>query len=226
MRQAVRILMILILVGIVALIIYEGWKKNGPNQFEAAFNPGGKVSLDLAAGGYTIKGTTENEIRVEIDSHEDREVHCRMNVSGNHAKVEIEGPSNNFRVSIYVPQRTDLEVDQTIGDLMIYNVEGNKNLGLNIGQIQVEVPATDPQPTFDGSIIIGDLRASPWHVEKGGFFRDFYTHSSGPYKIKAHVDIGDLEVIDINPKAADSHTQKSEDADDNVSDQDSEDHTE
>ncbi|MGZ4787176.1 MAG: hypothetical protein ACXVZX_01575 [Terriglobales bacterium] len=225
MRQAVRAVLIVILVGIIALIVYTGWNRTGANQFEAAFNPGGKVSLDLSAGGYTIQGTNDNNIRVELDAHEHRDVHCRINVSGTNAKVEIDGPSNNFRATVYVPQRTELNVHQTIGDMVISNVEGNKILALYIGRVQVEVPAAGPQPEFDGSINIGDLQANAWHVEKGGFFRSYSTHTAGPYFIKAHVDIGDL-VVNTAPSASESHTQKSEDADDDVPDKDSDNDTE
>lgn len=225
--RAVRVVLIVILVGIVAEILYAGWKKGGPNQFEAAFSPGGRISLDLSAGGYYIRGTSENKIRVELDSGEARDVRCHVNVDGTHAKVQLEGPSNNFHATIYIPQRSDLVVDQTIGDLMVSNVEGNKELGLNIGQLQVEVPVNAPLPNFDGSVIIGDISAHNWHVDKGGFFRGFISRSSGPYSIKAHVDIGDLEVIDVNPaaspKAGESHSQKSEDADDDVSDENTKD---
>jgi len=226
MQRAVRVVLILILVGIVTTVLYAGWKKNGPNQFEAAFSPGGNVALDLSAGGYTIRGTAENRIQVIIDSQEDRDVQCRMNVTGNRAKVEIDGPSNNFHATILVPQRTDLDVDQTVGELRVDNVEGNKRLALHIGQLHVELPASDPQPTFDGSIIIGDLHVNPWNINKGGFCRDFYTRSSGPYSIKARVDIGQLDVENAPKPGVDSHAQKSDDTDRDVSDEDSEDKTE
>ena len=219
MRAAVRVVLIGVLIGIIGLIVYEGWDKNGPNQFEAAFNPGGKLSLDLSAGGYNILGTADNKILVQINSHDEREVQCRMSVNGSNAKVHIDGPSNNFHVTIYVPQRTDLNVNQTIGDLEIRNVEGNKNLGVNIGRVQVEVPNSGVVPSFEGSVIIGSLRAPVWHVEKGGFFRAYTMHAGQPW-IKAHVDIGDLEVVAANPGF--SHAQQSEDADDDVSDKDSE----
>ncbi len=221
MRAAVRFVLIGILIAIFGLIIYEGWRKNGASQFEAAFNPGGKLSLDLSAGGYRVVGTSENKIRIQIDSHDEREAQCRINVNGSKAIVEIEGPSNNFHVTIFVPQRTDLTVDQTIGELMVTNVEGNKRLGLNIGRLQVEVPNSGVVPSFDGSVIIGSLRAPVWHVEKGGFFRGM-TMQAGQPTIKAHVDIGDLEVVGVGPASGDSHAQKSENADEDVPEKDSE----
>jgi hypothetical protein len=222
--RVVRILLIALLVGIVTVMVYAGWKKGGPNQLEIAFNPGGKVSLDLSAGGYEITGTTENKIRVRLDPGDTREVTCHIRVNGSNANVEIDGPSNKFRATIFVPQRSDLTVDQTIGDLVVTNVEGNKKLGLNIGQIQLEEDRGASLPSFAGSVIIGDLRAEPWNVEKGGFFRGFNTHSSGsPYSINAHVDIGDLKVIDRHGNIGESHAEKSGDTDNDVSDKDSED---
>ena len=221
MRQAVRAVLIAVLVGIIAYIVYAGWNRKGSNQFEAAFNPGGKVWLDLSAGGYSIQGTTENRVRVVLSPHEDRNVQCRVTASGSNANVWIDGPSNNFQATIYVPQRADLDVNQSIGDLRVYNVEGNKHLALGIGQIQVEVPSTGVQPQFSGSVMIGDVKANAWGVDKGGFFRSYSTQSSSPYYTKAHVDIGDLVV-----NASGSHAEKSGDTDENVTDKDSEDDTE
>ena len=223
MRVVSIVFSVVIVAGVVAIILYAGWKKNWPNQFETAFNSGGDISLDLSAGGYTIKGTAENQIRVEPDANETRHVRCQMLVAGSKAKVEVEGPSGNFHATIYVPQRSELHVDQTIGDMVVTNVEGDKNLDLGIGRLQVEVPADEPLPTFDGSVVLGSLCANNWHVQKGGFFRDFYSRSSGGYSLSAHVDIGDLETTEASPKVGDSHSQKSQDAGQDVSDQDSED---
>jgi phage baseplate assembly protein gpV len=206
--RVVRILSLAGLVAIFGLVLYLGWERHGPNQTEVTFSAGGKIVVDLSAGDYTVRGTTENKIWLEIASNETQSVHCEMNVSGNHAKVRVNGPSTNFHATIYVPQRSDLEIEQTIGDLRIEDVEGNKQLGLNVGQMQIHVPSTTPLPSFDGSITIGDLRADSWHVEKGGFFRDFSMHTSAPYFIKAHVDIGDLEVSDFGIGKAESKTDQ------------------
>jgi len=221
--RILRVFSIFILVAVIAVIGYAGFQKNGPDQFEAAFNQGGKIALDLSAGGYEIRGTTDNKIKVEIDPGETREVHTTVNVSGTTAKVTVEGPSNNFHATIYVPQRSDLQIDQTVGELIVSNVEGNKNAALGIGRMQLEATSGPQLPSFDGTVLLGALKANAWHIEKGGFFRGYDTRSSSPYSIKAHVDIGDLEVIDVSPRLSDSHSQKSGHADNNVSDEDSDD---
>jgi hypothetical protein len=205
--RVVRVLAIVLLIGIVGLVLYRGWNRHTPNQFEAALAPGGRVALDLSAGGYRIEGTNENRVRVEIDPNEEREVQCHVTVNGSNAKVQIEGPSNHFRATVYVPQRSDLAVDQTIGDMNISGVEGNKTLALGIGRIHVELPA-GTAPNFDGSVIIGSVRSDALHLGKGGFFRSLESRSTGP-RLTAHVDIGDLEIADYSQPTQTHETDKS-----------------
>lgn len=219
--RILRLFAIVILLGIVVSILYSGWRRNTPNQFEGAFAPGGTVALDLSAGGYELRGTSENEVRVVIERGDSRDVRCHVSVNGSKAKVEVEGPSNNFHATIYLPGRSNLQVDQTIGDMEISGVEGNKNLSLGIGRIHLEVPSGAATPSFEGGVIIGDVRADAWNISKGGFFRSFESRSAGPYSIHAHVDIGDLEVAGASAHVDAFHSQKSGDADDDVSDEDS-----
>jgi hypothetical protein len=219
--RILRLFSIVVLVGIVAAILYAGWQRNTPNQFEAAFAPGGTVALDLSAGGYNLIGTKENKIRVEIDRGDTREARCHMSISNTKAKVQVEGPSNNFHVTIYIPERSDLQVDQTIGNMEITGVEGNKNLALGIGRIHLEVQDGTTTPSLEGGVIIGSLRADNWHISKGGFFRSIESNSAGPYYIRAHVDIGDLEVAGAGTHVNAFHSQKSGDADEDMSDEDS-----
>lgn len=218
--RILRLFAIVILIGLVTAILYAGWRRNTPNQFEAALAPGGTVALDLSAGKYELVGATDNKVRVEIERDDSRDVQCHISVSGTKAKVEVEGPSNNFRATIYVPARSNLQVDQTIGDMEIAGIEGNKNLALGIGRIHLELPNdAAASPSFDGSVIIGSVRADAWNIGKGGFFRSFESHSAGPYSVHAHVDIGDLEVAN----GAASHTQKSGDTNDDVPSEDTDD---
>lgn len=218
-----RIASVVFLVVVFGLVLYAGWERHRPDQFEAAFNPGGTIKFELPAGGYRIKGTTDNVIRVSPDMSRG-EVHCQMTVNGTNAKVLVDGPSDHFTATIYVPQRSDLTVDQTIGDMEISGVQGNENLSLAIGHIRVEVPDSAPVPRFDGSVLLGDLNAGNWHVNKGGFFRSFYSDANNsPYTIHASIDIGQLETSSFVPSMGTLHPQKSGDADEDVSDQDSED---
>jgi hypothetical protein len=189
-RIAAVVFLVLVLVVVLAL----GWRHRGPNTFEAAFQPGGTVDLDLSIGGYEIRGTNENQIRVEIHPFDTRSVQSEIKVNGKTASVRVEGQPNNFRAIIYVPQQTNLNAHQTIGQLRVVNVEGDKYLGLNIGQIRVDMPDTAKVKAVDAAVTIGSVRAGPWQTDKGGFFRAFRAGGHGPYTVSAHLDIGDIEL--------------------------------
>jgi hypothetical protein len=177
-----------------AVILFLGWRRPGPNSFQAAFQPGGTIDLDLSIGGYDIRGTAENQIRVEIDPDDLASAHSEIHVTGNKAVVRVDGHPNEFHAVIYVPQQSHLKANQTIGQMHIINVEGNKYVGLNIGQIRIEMPETEKIKSVDAAVTIGSVRAGPWRTDKGGFFRSFRAGGQGSYTVNAHLDIGDIEL--------------------------------
>jgi hypothetical protein len=177
-----------------AVILFLGWRRTGPNTFQAAFQPGGTIDLDLSIGGYDIRGTADNQIRVEIDPDDLSSAHSEIHVTGNKAVVRVDGHPNDFHAVIYVPQQCHLKANQTIGQLHIINVEGNKYVGLNIGQIRIDMPETEKIKSVDAAVSIGSVRAGPWRVGKGGFFRSFRAGGQGTYIVNAHLDIGDIEL--------------------------------
>lgn len=191
-----NIAMIAFAVIVFATILFIGWRRHGPNSFEAAFQPGGNVNLDLSIGGFTVRGTTDNQVRVEIDPSDAAYVHSEVKVSGNTAKVVLDGPGNNFHATIYVPQRSNLNAFQTIGELRVINVEGDKDLGLNIGKILVEVPDPVAVKSVNANARIGNVHAAAWHRGHGGFFPSFHARGQGSYSVTASVDIGDIELSD------------------------------
>jgi hypothetical protein len=189
-----RILVVVFVVVVVAVVLFLGWRRSGPNTFQASLQPGGTVDLDLGIGGYEIRGASENQIRVEIDPDELGSARSEIRVNGNRATVRVDGQPNNFHAVIFVPQQTHLNAHQTIGQLRVVNVEGDKYLGLNIGQIQVDVPESDKIKSVDAAVTIGSVRAGPWRTAKGGFFRSFRAGGHGNYTVNAHLDIGDIEI--------------------------------
>jgi hypothetical protein len=113
---------------------------------------------------------------------------------GTTAKVSLDGPNDNFHATIYVPQKSNISASQTIGDLRVVNVEGNKDLGLNIGNLRVEVPDPAQVKSVDASVRLGDLHAAAWHEGHGGFFPSFHAKGAGSHSINASVDIGHIEL--------------------------------
>lgn len=177
-----------------AVILLLGWQRAGANSYQAVFLPGGNIDLDLSTGGYEIRGTSENQIKVEIDPADLGATHSEVHVTGNRAKVRVDGPADNFHAIIYVPQHSNLKANQTIGELRIINIEGDKYVGLNIGQIRIDMPPTEKIRSVDAAVTIGSVRAGPWGTNKGGFFRSFRAGGQGIYTVNARLDIGDIEL--------------------------------
>jgi hypothetical protein len=188
--------MLLVVFGVVvcAVILFVGWRRQAPNTFQASFQPGGTVDLDLSAGGYEIRGTADNQVRVDVSPSDLSSVHSEVRVNGDKASVRVDGPTDNFHAVIYVPQHTNLKANQTIGDMKIIDVEGDKYVGLNIGHIRIDMPSTEKIKSVDAAVTIGSVRATPWHTGKGGFFRSFRAGGQGSYTVNAHLDIGDIEL--------------------------------
>ena len=177
-------------------IVFAGWRRNEPNRFDAQFQPGGEITLDLSIGAYTVRGTQDDKIRVEIDPWDLNAAHSEIQVTGNRARVVVEGPADEFHATIYVPQRSDIRVYQTIGEMRVVDVEGNKDLGLNIGKIWVDVSDPTGMKSVYAQVKIGNVNAAAWHRGQGGFFRSFRAGGQGPYSLKANLDIGDIELSD------------------------------
>jgi hypothetical protein len=177
-----------------AVILYLGWRRDGAKNFEAAFQPGGSIDADLAVGGYTIRGTPDNVIRVEVDPDVIEAVHSEVKVDGNKAKVVLDGPSHDFHATIYIPQHSNLDVHQSIGELHVLNVQGDRSLRLNIGRIQVEVPDPAQMRSVEASVRIGEVHASAWRQGHGGFFPSFRIRGQGSYSVNASLDIGQIEL--------------------------------
>ncbi len=175
-------------------VLYAGWQKHGPTSYQIAFQPGGTVDLDLSAGGYTIRGISENQVRVEIDPADLPYSHSEISVNGSIAKVSVSGPASNFNATIYIPQQSNLRVSQTLGELRVVNVDGNEDLGLNIGQIEIPVSDKSQLKSVSASVMIGSVSADAWGEGKGGFFRSFHAGGHGNYAVKAHLDIGDIQL--------------------------------
>jgi hypothetical protein len=165
-----------------------------------AFVSGGMIRLHLEAGGYTITPRDSENIVVTCHDHSGE--------ASNHVKVEIKrGPSsadvyvtdtphNNFQATIEVPRRSDLWVRLSAGELIVESVEGDKNLEVLAGRLQVDVPHPEQYGHRDASVTTGSIAASAFEVNKGGMFRSFEQHGPGKYRLHAHVITGEIQLRD------------------------------
>jgi hypothetical protein len=123
---------------------------------EREFGADGRISMDLSAGGYHITGTTDSRIRLDWtvrERHQLSRVHARVDVSGRNAAISTDGPDNSgFKVAIHVPVRADLHIRLTAGDLTIEGIEGNKDVALHAGELNIDLGRAEDYQRVEASV--------------------------------------------------------------------------
>ena len=169
------------------------------NEVRQAFSPGGKIYLRLSPGGYTISGTNDNNIVVTYDAaNKDslKRVRVRIAATGSHADVAFSNtPRNNFHATIEVPARSDLEANLAAGEIVIDGVEGNKDVEVYAGRIEIKIPHPEEYGHREASVRAGSIQASAFDVSKGGLFRSFEQNGRGKYRLRAHVTTGEIDLV-------------------------------
>jgi len=166
------------------------------------FVSGGTIRLHLEAGGYTVSPSDSENIVVTCHANSDsrvRQVKVEIQVGPTTADVFVTNtPNNKFEATIEVPRHSNLWVRLTAGELDVEAVEGDKNLELRAGELQVEIPHPDEYGHRDASVTMGSLESSAFDVDKGGMFRSFEQQGPGKYRLHAHVLTGDVNLRGSN----------------------------
>lgn len=168
------------------------------DSLERPFAANGRIKMDLSAGDYRISGSPDAKIRVlwsVRDPEQLAKVKTRVDVRGQDATISTDGPSNNFKVAILVPARSDLHVRLTAGDLTLEDVVGNKDVELHAGDLDIDVGRAEDYHHVDAAVWAGDIKATPYNVSKEGLFRSFDWNGKGPYRLHAHLKAGDLRLF-------------------------------
>ena len=169
------------------------------DSLDRPFPHNGRIRMDLSAGEYQISGSKDRRIHIEWSVREADQlskVHARADVHGSDARIATDGPSHNngVRFVIHVPERSDLYVRMTAGDIRIEDVRGNKDVEIHAGDVRIDVGRPDDYNRVDASVWAGDLHAAPFNVIKGGLFRSFDWSGTGPYRLHAKLKAGDLRL--------------------------------
>jgi hypothetical protein len=168
------------------------------DSLERAFVANGRIRMDLSAGEYRISGSPDNRIRLDWkvrDSDQLWRVKTRVDVRGSDATVMTDGPSNHFSVNIQVPTRSDLYVRLTAGELRLERVEGNKDVELHAGELDIDVNRAEDYHSVDASVWAGEIHADPFHITKEGLFRSFDWRGKGPYRLHAKLKAGEVRLF-------------------------------
>jgi hypothetical protein len=101
-------------------------------------------------------------------------------------------PKSNFRAVIEVPRKTDLRVRMMAGDLRVGELEGNKDIEVRAGTLELNAIRPQDYAKADFSVRIGGVNAPIFKAAKTGLWRSFKAFGPGKYTLHAHVDVGDL----------------------------------
>jgi hypothetical protein len=160
--------------------------------------PGSSIRLHLESGGYQIQASDADKVTItyRTRSGEDlKQVHVDMKENGSVLSVYVRHtPNSNFNATIEVPRRSNLWVRLTAGDLVVEDIEGDKDIESRAGDVVIEVPHPEQYGHADGAVWAGDINASAFAIAKGGLFRSFDHYGPGKYRLHVHLLAGDLSL--------------------------------
>jgi hypothetical protein len=162
------------------------------------FASGGTVRLHLEAGGYTVSPSDSDNIVLTYHTKSAEQlsrVRVEIKIGSSTADIYVlDTPHNNFNATIEVPRRSNLWARLTAGELDVEDIEGDKDLELWAGQIDLEVPHPGQYGQRDASVIAGRLECPAFNISKGGLFRSFHEQGPGKYRLHAHVTTGEVDL--------------------------------
>lgn len=162
------------------------------------FVSGGTLHVRLSVGDLRIHRGSLNKIQLHytVKSRREsrvKEAHVDFEVRGSDATIEFHAPGNNtqFDVELEVPQNTNLDVHEKVGDLTVEDIEGDKDLTLSVGDIRVDA-AHSGYRLVNASTGIGDVNGDGYGETSGWLGKTLRYHGDGKYELRAHVSVGDI----------------------------------
>ena len=167
---------------------------NHERRYELRPDPNWPLQIELGSGDYQIVASGSDSIAVIYDdSNMDATRKVKVQIDSGHGQnhLKIAGPKSNFHAVIEVPRKTDLRVRMSAGGLSIGDVEGNKDIEMLAGNLELNSLQPQDYAQADFSVRIGDVHA-PLLKARSGLWRSFKATGSGKYRLHAHVGVGDM----------------------------------
>jgi hypothetical protein len=168
-----------------------------PDKFEFGFHAGGKLRMELGAGDVNIVGGKEDKIVVTYSTskpEQDKKVKVEADIKDAWGTLKVHGPHNNFHYTIQIPEKTNLYVRMSAGDLKLSGIEGHKDVESHAGDLTIDLDHPEKYGDVDASVRMGDLNLSAFNVSKGGMWRSWRRNEKGEYRLHVHLGAGDLTV--------------------------------
>jgi len=176
------------------------WKYEETHRDARDFVSAGYVHVRMSVGDLHIKRGDSSQIKVEYtvkSRHETniKDAKVEFDVHGNNATIEFQAPTHGntqFDVELEIPAQSNLDVHEKVGDLLVENVEGDKDLSLGVGDIRIVEPST--YRLVNASTGIGDVNSDGYGETKGWLGKTLKYHGEGKYELRAHVGVGDINL--------------------------------
>ncbi len=183
---------------LLALSISLSWAQTQTSherRYELRPDPNWPLNIDLGSGDYQIVASDSDSIAVVYpDGKPEDQRKVKVKIGSGHGQnyLKITGPKSNFRAVIEVPRKTDLRIRMMAGDLKVGEVEGNKDIEVRAGTLELNAIHPQEYAKADFSVRLGDVNAPIYKETKSGLGRSFRAIGPGKYLLHAHVEIGDL----------------------------------
>jgi hypothetical protein len=179
----------------------DHWNYEESHNEVRDFVAGGIVHVRMSVGDLHITRGDSNKIRLHYTVkswHESqiKESRVDIDVHGRDANIDFHAPTSNntqFDVELEVPQNTNLDVHEKVGDLRVEDIEGDKDLELGVGDIRVAAERA-AYHLVRASAGIGDVNGNGYGETSGWLGKTLKYHGDGKYELRARVGVGDIEL--------------------------------
>lgn len=186
---------------LVPLCAASDWDYQETHHDSRNFTTGGSVHVRLSVGDLHVKRGDSSTIRLEytVKSKSGKNVKnaaVDFDVHGKEATITFHAPSmgnTQFDVELEVPQNTNIDVHNKVGDVRVENIEGDKDLDLGVGDIRVANARSDYR-MVNASTGIGDVDGNGYGETNGWLGKTLKYHGDGKYELRAHVGVGDIHL--------------------------------
>jgi hypothetical protein len=180
---------------LLALSATLAWGQIGhEKRYELRPDPNWPLDIELGSGDYQIVASASDSIAVVYDEGSDAVRKVKVQIDSGHGQnhIKIAGEKSNFHAVIEVPRRTDLRVRMNAGGLSIGDVEGNKDIEIVAGNLELNSLRPQDYAQADFSVRVGDVYAPLFKTTKTKLRQSFSTAGPGKYRLHAHVGVGDM----------------------------------
>jgi len=177
------------------------WNYEETHNDSREFVSGGYLHVRMSVGDVHIRRGDSTKIKLTYTVKSRREQNVKearvdFDVHGNDATIEFHAPSGGntqFNVELEVPQTTNLDVHEKVGDMSIDSVEGDKDLNLGVGDIRITL-AQSRYRLVNASTGIGDVNSDGYGTTTGWLGKTLKYRGDGKYELRAHVGVGDIKL--------------------------------